>query len=156
MKKKVPLYNLRLKNLESRLKSFKNKTPEIIKEIIRNNESQIIEALQSQLYDKGVNGYSEELMKRKPYRPSTIKRKQRRGQPYDRVTLKDSGNFYRQMYLVCESDGFYITSRSKVTPMLTKKYGQAIFRLSDPTVTKVILPILRKELVKRLKQTTHA
>lgn len=31
------------------------------------------------------------------YKPSTIKAKLRKHQPYDRVTLKDKGNFYRRM-----------------------------------------------------------
>lgn len=153
MKRKVPLYNLSLKNLETRLKAFRDNIPEMLKDIIQSKADIIVNTvIKEQLYKQGITGAGEKIMDFRPYKPSTIKRKRRKHQPYRRVTLKDSGNFYRQAYLVCEADGFYITSRAKVTPFLTKKYGQNIFRLTDKNLTKILNEHIRKEFVKRIKQ----
>jgi len=153
MKRKVPLYNLSLKNLETRLKAFQDYIPEMLKDIVQSKADIIVETItHEQLYKEGITGSGEKIADFKPYRPSTVKRKRKKHQPYTRVTLKDSGSFYRQAYLICEADGFYITSRSKVTPFLTKKYGQNIFKLTSKNLTKILNEHIRKEFVKRIKQ----
>lgn len=155
-KRKIPLYNGTLKNLENRLRAFQGHTPEMLKEIILKHKDTIVELVtQRQLYEQGIEGFGKKIMDYKPYALSTIKAKRRKNQPYSRVTLKNKGNFYRQTYIVFNSDGFYITSRSKVTPILVKKYGRSIFRLTDQNLTYVIKEIVRKELVTRLKATLH-
>lgn len=155
MKRKIPLYNLSLKKLEARLKAFQDHIPEMLKDIIQSKADIIVSTItKEQLYKQGITGTGERIIDFRPYQPSTIARKRKKHQPYRRVTLKDTGKFHRQAYLVCETDGFYITSRSKVTPFLTKKYGQTIFRLTDQNLTRILNEHIRPEFVKRLKQVT--
>lgn len=156
MKRKIPLYNTSLKNLEHRLRAFKDSIPSMLKDIVISKQDIIVELIsQKQLYELGIEGYGKSIMEYRPYKPRTIADKRRKQQPYTRVTLKDKGNFYRQMYVVFENDGFYITSRSKVTPILTKKYGRSIFRLTDKNLSYLLREHIRKEFVKRLKATIN-
>ena len=157
MKRKIPLYNTSLKNLEHRLRAFRNNVPEMLKGIIMKYEETIVSAIwEDQLYKQGINGFGEQIMEYKPYRQSTIKRKKKKGQPFTRVTLHDKGNFYKQMYIVFEPDGFYITSRAKITPILIKKYGTSIFRLTDINLTRILKDYVRKEFAAQLKQQVNA
>lgn len=56
------------------------------------------------------------------------------------------------MFVVFDSEGFYVTASDEKTPELIEKYGKEIFRLTDKNFTRIIRSHIRKELVKRLKQ----
>lgn len=147
-------YNATLRNLEYRLRAFRDYLPSMLGEIIMDNEKAIVDTIRNtQLYRRGINGRGIKIMSYAPYKPRTIKAKIRKGQPYTRVTLRDSGEFHKSMFLVVDDDGFYITSDSKLTPILTKKYGDTIFRLTDENFTKIIRQKIRRELVKRIQKT---
>lgn len=149
-------FNTTLRNLEYRLRAFRDSLPEQLEDIVRSKEDVIIAAITNdQLYRRGVNGKDEKIMNYAPYRPSTIRRKRKKGQPTTRVTLKDTGDFYNSMFVVYDSDGFYITSNDDKTKYLVEKYGQAIFRLTDKNLTRILRSHIRKELVKRLKQAVR-
>lgn len=148
-------YNASLRNLESRLRRFKEHIPTMLEEVVRANEETIISYVRDgQLYRRGVNGQDVKIWSYAPYAQSTIKRKRKKGQPTTRVTLKDEGNFYAGMHLIFEPDGFYVTSSDKVTPFLVKRYGGTIFRLTDKNMTALLKTHIRKEFVKRIKQAT--
>ena len=66
-----------------------------------------------------------------PYRPSTVRMKKSKGQPYDRVTLKDSGTFYSRFVMLYGEDAFEITSEDWKVDDLIAKYGRNIFGLTD-------------------------
>lgn len=152
----VKRYNATLKNLEYRLRKFKEYLPELLEEAIRSKEDVIVSAVANdQLYRRGVNGHEEKIMDYMPYRPRTIERKKKKGQPTTRVTLRDTGFFHKSMYVVVDSEGFYITSDDKKAKWLTKKYGDSIFRLTDKNFTRIIHAHIRKELVKQIKQVTR-
>ena len=87
-----------------------------------------------------------------PYTARTIKNKKRKGQPTTRVTLRDTGAFHESMYVVFDSEGFYITASDDKTQELVNKYGEEIFRLTDKNFTRIVRSHIRKELIKRLKQ----
>lgn len=147
-----PLYNTSIRNLEYRLRKFKDYLPKYLAEIIKQKEDVIVNTIRNnQLYRRGINGKGQKIMSYAPYRPSTIKKKLRKGQPTTRVTLRDTGEFHRSMFLVFDNDGFYITSSNDVTPHLVKKYGDSIFRLTDENLNRILKSHIRKELVKRLR-----
>lgn len=149
----IKKYNASLRNLEARLRAFKEYIPTMLKEVVHQNEEVIISYIQGdQLYRRGVNGMDVKIWSYAPYALSTIKRKRKKGQPTTRVTLKDKGDFYAGMHLVFEPDGFYVTSTDNVTPYLTKRYGNTIFRLTDKNMTKLLQAHIRKEFIKRIKQ----
>lgn len=149
----VKRYNATLRNLEYRLRAFKDSLPDLLEDIIRDKEDVIVSAIaDDQLYRRGINGRGEKIMDYMPYTPRTIKNKKRKGQPTTRVTLRDTGAFHESMYVVFDSEGFYITASDEKTQDLVEKYGEEIFRLTDKNFTRIIRSHVRKELVKRLKK----
>lgn len=149
----VKRYNASLRNLEYRLRAFKDSLPLLLEDIVRDKEDVIVSAIaDDQLYRRGINGRGEKIMEYEPYTPRTIQIKKKKGQPTTRVTLKDTGDFHSSMYVVFDAEGFYVTASDEKTPKLIEKYGEEIFRLTDKNLTRIIRSHIRKELVKRLKQ----
>lgn len=152
----ISRFNTTLRNLEYRLRAFKDNLPQLLEEVVRDKEDVIIAAIANdQLYRRGVNGLDVKIMDYEPYAISTIRRKQKKGQPTTRVTLKDTGEFYESMFVVFDDEGFYITSNDDKAKYLVKKYGKAIFRLTDKNLTRILRSHIRKELVKRIKQAAR-
>jgi hypothetical protein len=65
------------------------------------------------------------------YKPSTIAIKKKKGQPTDRVTLRDTGFFHSSLFLVVKKgdDTFKVVSSDTKAPRLLDKYGDSIFGL---------------------------
>ena len=91
----VKRYNATLRNLEYRLRAFKDSLPMLLEDIVRDKEDVIVSAIaDDQLYRRGINGRGEKIMDYMPYAPKTIQNKKRKGQPTTRVTLRDTGAFH--------------------------------------------------------------
>lgn len=149
----IKRYNASLRNLEYRLRTFKDNLPTMLEEIVRDKEDVIVSAIaDDQLYRRGINGHGEKIMDYAPYKPSTIRNKKKKGQPTTRVTLRDTGAFHEAMFVVFDSEGFYITSSDRKTPELVEKYGEEIFRLTNKNFTRILRSHIRKELIKRAKK----
>lgn len=149
----VKRYNVTLRNLEYRLRAFKDNLPMYLEDIIHDKEDVIVSAIaDDQLYRRGINGQGKKIMDYMPYTARTIQNKKRKGQPTTRVTLRDTGAFHESMYVVFDSEGFYVTASDEKTENLIKKYGEVIFRLTDKNLTRILHSHIRKELVKRLKR----
>ena len=149
----VKRYNATLRNLEYRLRAFKDNLPMYLEDIIHDKEYVIVSAIaDDQLYRRGINGRGEKIMSYMPYTAKTIQNKKRKGQPTTRVTLRDTGAFHKSMFVVFDSEGFYVTASDEKTEELVKKYGEEIFRLTDKNFTRIVRSHIRKELVKRLKR----
>lgn len=149
----IKRYNATFRNLEYRLRIFKDSLPTLLEDIVRSKEDVIVSAIaDDQLYRRGINGKGEKIMDYAPYAARTIENKKRKGQPTTRVTLRDTGDFHRSMRVIFDSEGFYITSDDEKAKYLVKKYGGEIYRLTDKNFTRIIRSHVRKELVKRLKR----
>lgn len=157
-----------MRNLNYKLRRFKDILEDCLVECIQQDEKLLISYVRDiQLYERGENGRAngdglgngEVIWDYAPYAPRTIKNKKKAGQPYDRVTLKKSGDFYRGFYVDVDEDGFSIESSDWKADMLKKKYGQNIMRLSDYHWKQYIAflkkyrltPMLRAKLKEGLK-----
>lgn len=68
------------------------------------------------------------------YAYSTIKYKQRRGAPFDRVTLRDYGDFYRTLAVVFTAKEFHVTSGDPdfdKVEWLQMHYGNQIYGFTE-------------------------
>lgn len=84
------------------------------------------------------------------YTKRTKRIKESKGQPTDRVTLKDTGEFYRGIRVDVVGELIRITSVDSKTSGLETKYGQEIFGLG--TQAKIdYIPILKPAFVKQIK-----
>jgi hypothetical protein len=71
------------------------------------------------------------------YTPFTVAIKTAKGQPTDRVTLKDTGDFYNAMFVEVIGDSVVFDSKDYKSEDLKDKYGETIFGLSDENRTEV-------------------
>lgn len=128
-------------------------TGEIAKKIVRDNDNILIDMnAQDQLYAKGVNRLGVRINEYQPYRPLTIQVKIEKRQPYDRVTLKDTGEFYDSFYVETAEDRFYIKASDEKTNWLIKKYGAEIFGLTNDSLAEFINDYVKDEAYNRIKE----
>lgn len=145
-------YNTSLKNLVYRLRKFDEILAESLEEVIVSLENVIVQLVaDEQLYERGINGKGVKIMDYAPYAQSTIRRKARKGQPTNRVTLRDTGAFHKSFFVVFDESGFYIATEDKKLKYLEPKYGEAILRLTDENLTYLIRTYIRPMLAERLK-----
>ncbi len=146
-------FNLTIKNLVYRLRKFKDILDDELKNEILKNEDVIVSMItRDQLYDLGIEGRGKEIMSYMPYAYRTIKRKIRKGQPYDRVTLKDTGSLYESLHIEFDDTGFYVTSSQDKAKYLLKRYGKTIFRLTDQNLKELLDKHIRPSLKTKLKK----
>lgn len=142
-------YNTSLKNLTNRLKRFREILDKELVDEMLSHENIIIDMVRDQLFS-GVDGYTANI--RPPYAPRTIKRKIKKGQPIDRVTLRDTGDFYGSLHLSYDDEGFYISSTDqKLSNILKSRYGKPILRLSNENLSELINKYIRPSLTEKLK-----
>lgn len=141
--------------IQQRAKQFQKVTSNIeaiVKEICERLEDVIIDMNTSQLRDEGINSNSVALPT--PYAPMTIEYKLAKGQPIDRITLYDEGDFQNAFYVKYEQTQFSLWSTDGKTEQLVKEWGKYIFGLTKENlrllIEKDIRPALLQELRKRL------
>lgn len=79
-----------------------------------------LEDLQRKQFDSGKDSKGKQ---RKPYAASTQRYKRKKGQPTDRVTLKDSGDSYKSVKVNADQKGITIDVPTKQMEFMVKKYG---------------------------------
>lgn len=89
-----------------------------------------------------------------PYRPLTVAIKMEKGQPYDRVTLRDTGSFYQGLYVRVDSSTITTDSTDEKTMKLKEKYGEQIFGLNDKFASEVMRETIRPVFKAKIQQAT--
>lgn len=90
------------------------------------------------------------------YKPMTIFLKQQKGQPWDRVTLEDTGAFYRDIDLEVGSTDYDLMSKDYKAPQLMQKYGEDIMGLSEPNKDEYRADTLKPRIVTAICAKTGA
>lgn len=93
---------------------------------------------QKQLYEHGINNLGVSIADYMPYAPLTISIKEAKGQPTDRVTLRDEGDFEDSFYLEVNNTQFEIKASDFKTEELIKKYGRQILGLTAENIAELI------------------
>lgn len=106
----------------------------------------------NQLYERGVNNLGVEIMDYMPYRPKTIEIKEIKGQPTDRVTLRDEGDFHGSFFLQIYADKFEIRASDEKTEWLMKKYGRQILGLTPDNQAELAGEYIYPELLTKARQ----
>lgn len=127
----------------------------LMQKIIWDNEAYIIDMnAEEQLFEQGVNRLGVSIMDYAPYSPVTIAIKEAKGQPTNRVTLRDEGDFQSSFYLEVGDKQFEIKASDFKTEDLIKKYGRQILGLTDENISiliwKYIFPDLMAETKKQI------
>jgi hypothetical protein len=142
-----------LKPIADKIKALSDWQKEAGRHVIE--EAKAFEAIildwntEEQLYLKGQD--SEGAAIEPPYRAFTIQIKRMKGQPTDRVTLKDTGDFHRSFFIHWAALEFRIMARDAKVGKLTRKYGQEIFGLDDDGQDE-LTGLLKEPLIENLKR----
>jgi hypothetical protein len=117
--------------------SFEGKEDEILEEITNQSDTQefLIKVLQDQLFETGADGNGDSLGK---YSFFTIQIKKAKGQPTDRITLVDTGDFYDSYFIDAFKGGFIVDANGeKDDTNLFEKYGNDILKPDDETLEEI-------------------
>ena len=112
-------------------------------------EKAAIQIQAEQMYD-GQRGDGREILPR--YTPFTVEIKRQRRQPYDRVTLRDTGDFQDAIVIDYGPDSFRYDSTDNKRARLVRKYGEQIFGLNDANLDKLI-DTIRDGFIERVQKT---
>lgn len=114
---------------------------------IEETAPEMIDANRAQM-DAGMKADGAEIFP--PYAPLTIAIKRMKGQPTDRVTLKDTGSFYAGMSIIVTADQVLSGSGDEKSAKLQEKYGTEIFGLGGEFkagyVNTALRPVFRQKI----------
>lgn len=124
-----------------------------VKKAVEENTEKIVEMNVEQLYDFGINALGISIDTYAPYSPYTVRVKTEKGQPTDRVTLRDTGDFHKSFEVVVGPTDFYITATDYKTADLVEKYGERIFGLIPQNKTELARTYLYPIVIKEIRQS---
>lgn len=128
----------------------------IIQNIIWDNESYIVDLnAEEQLFEQGINCLGVEISDYAPYSPVTIAIKEAKGQPTNRVTLRDEGDFESSLFLEVGDKQFEIKASDFKTEDLIKKYGRQILGLTDENIAILIWQYIYPDLMDEAKKQIY-
>lgn len=128
----------------------------LMQKIIWDNEAYIIDMnAEEQLFEQGVNRLGVSIMDYAPYSPVTIAIKEAKGQPTNRVTLRDEGDFESSFFLEVGDKQFEIKASDFKTEDLIKKYGRQILGLTDENIAILIWQYIYPDLMDEAKKQIY-
>lgn len=127
-----------------------------IQQIIWDNGAYIVDMnAQDQLYEQGINRLGVDIMDYAPYSPLTIQIKEEKGQPTNRVTLRDTGDFETSFFIEANDRQFEIKASDFKTEELIKKYGRQILGLTDENIQALIWQYIYPDLISRIQKELY-
>lgn len=139
-------------DIKNRVVAFDKNINNFIKQSLWDNEAYIVDMnSQDQLFDQGINRIGVSISDYAPYADRTIEIKQAKGQPTNRVTLRDEGDFAMSFFLEVGDQQFEVKAGDWKTEELIKKYGRQIMGLTDENISRVIWEFIYPELLKKFK-----
>ena len=139
----------KLDSMIARLKSFNTQLDSSVEKVVRQNEELILEYnSEDQLLEQGIDTSNTKIASFAPYHPYTVSVKRIKGQPTNKVTLRDTGEFHESFYINYLIGGFEIKSNDEKAQILEDKYGEEIFGLSEENFSDFldhyVLPEIQK------------
>ena len=147
-----------IQDLRNRVATFNNgvSSGEYIQQIIWDNDAYIVDMnAEEQLYEQGINRLGVDIMDYAPYSPVTIEIKKALGQPTNRVTLRDEGDFESSFFLEVGDKQFEIKASDFKTEDLIKKYGRQILGLTDENIAILIWQYIYPDLMDEAKKQIY-
>ena len=126
-----------IRDMINDIRSAENALDWIMLRAVRSRESEVISLnVDDQLF-QGIGANGERI--RPPYAPATVRIKRRKGQPYDRVTLRDTGDYHESFFLIYRDDEFEFDAKDPKKKWLERRYKKkSIYGLTDQNVGRVI------------------
>ena len=136
-------------DIAQRFKTFP--VDKVITDTINEYQTEIVSLnSEKQLFEQGVDSKGNVITPE--YADSTKKIKARKGQPVDRVTLKDKGDFHKSFMVKVFQNQFQIDSKDPKKERLIKKYGPEILGLTQESESAFSQTRVKTELQNELKK----
>lgn len=100
---------------------------------------------EKQLFQEGENAKGVTIRSYQPYSPVTISIKKKKGQPTNRVTLRDTEAFHKSFFILADGRAIWFKARDKKAEKLYERYGE-IFGLTTENTNLVAWSMLYNEL----------
>lgn len=140
-------------DLIKRVEKFENKINEYIRLEIIEDEPYICNMnTDKQLFREGITRDGVKIDSYAPYTLTTKRIKSAKGQPTDRVTLRDTGDFYSAFFIMADDKGFKIESEDWKVDKLVDKYGEEILGLTDDNLNELIWEYIYPMLIEKARQ----
>ena len=136
-------------NLIVNLTKFRDNMNNYMEDITRSIEDEIKEINVHQQYDLGQDRNGDSITPE--YAESTIRYKRKKGQPTDRVTLQDTGQYHDTFKIRYEADGFELYANDWKVGFLDKKYGKDIYGLQDEAARELADQVYQPRMIQKLK-----
>lgn len=118
-------------------------------DIVKTNEATVVDLNISQML-QGIDAKGNPI--EPPYSELTVEIKKKKGQPSDRVTLHDEGDFQSAMYLVGDKFPFNIDSKDKKTARLQAHYdGNDLFGLTPKSQNELNQETIKEDTIQYFK-----
>ena len=138
--------------LRKKVKALKKAFDEDLEKIFKSEMKYILKLQKDQLW-KGERGDGKRIVPE--YAETTIKIKKSKGQPTNRVTLRDTGEFYSEMDVDYSSKDFLIVNYDEKFNKLEKKYTSEILGLnseSQDLLRERVKTKIEKRILKNLSK----
>ncbi len=134
----------------SQLQGIKKNLNRFIGESALRNHNIIEDSItEDQLFERGIDGLGAKLP---VYSPVTVQIKKLKGQPFDRTTLRDTGEFHSSIKVKLQRDGIRIDSDPiKEDTNLLEEYGEEILFLTDENLNEFKDVYLKNDLLKNIR-----
>lgn len=139
-----------LTDLIDRIRAFEANLFSFIENAIKSDEAYILDMNTFRLNDEGKDRFDKPI--EPPYTAFTVSIKTQKGQPTNRVTLKDEGDFHASFVIQYIDEGFKIWATDWKTKKLVEAYGDTIFGLTDANLQEVIDTAIKPYLLKEINQ----
>ena len=140
----------RITSLIGKLEDYRDNIFSYLEAATIEAEDTIIDMNISQLYDSGERRDGKKITPE--YAPETVAIKKKKGQPTNRVTLRDTFEWQASFWIQYYPDGFEIKASDWKTERLTQKYGDEILGLQDEMVKYLCANLYLPHLIEELKK----
>ena len=123
-----------LNNLLKRVQTFQRRRDEFVIAAVLDAEPEILDLHEAQL-DAGISGSGRKI--RPPYTAFTKRIKREKGQPTDRVTLEDEGDYRASRHLVIDGIEIKIIATDPKARKLSRKYGPEILEFTTVSIGEI-------------------
>ena len=123
----------------------------LVLDAIEANKELIIDTItEKQLFQHGEDGNGEKLPL--PYAEKTQMIKRAKGQPIDRITLKDTGDFYASMVMVRQADSVRTYFTDYKSDRLYKDWGAEIGSISKRNLGEIVDSDIKEDFIRSLRE----
>ena len=141
----------RITSLIGKLEDYRDNIYSYLEAATIEAEDTIIDMNISQLYDSGERRDGTKITP--AYAPETVAIKKKKGQPTNRVTLRDTFDWQASFWVQFYPDGFEIKASDWKTERLVAKYGDGILGLQDEMVKVLCENYYLPRLITELRKT---